>query len=669
MAPGVARPGDGPAHPPRRRRSGLAAVAAVGPRWPSSRAWAWLALGLVVARRGGAWGAWVIVRQVSAASWVELDEELVIRRGRHLPDPGQHPVRPPPVRRPPQRAAVPGVRHRLGRDPHRLPGERRHHPGPAGWPRPRRCGRGSPPGARRSERVCEPSTPRAGSRPVRVRSWQHLHPLSPLLRGGFRPPRHRLTGSSARGSARSSVPRARRARRAVRRRARARTRSSPTRSSSGSAPSPSSRSSRAGHGSAGGSPGSGSAPGRSSSGRASCFRQHRQVPLERVQAVEISRPLLARVVRAGPGRRPVGRRARRAPDARPTSGSPGLTRCATTSSRWPAAATSAPGAAGRTAYRPRRASPRPGGAAPLTARRRPIARGAAGAGRAQRAALRRDDAPHLHRSSSVRRHRASPRCRGRGRRRRAHRPRPRSSSASAATGSGSCSSTATSPSSEVADSLRIRHGLTDLRTTTIPLHRVQAVEVLQPCGGVRSAGGGSGSTSPGSTARDAGRRARDDGAAGRDLRRRRLRCSGSSTAALRPADPRRGRRGRGASRGLDPRRRRASRMLDPLSWRRNGYAVSDDSVIARRGRLTRRAVVVPHARIQSLTAAARASSSGPWGWRRSRLVSTPGPVLAGAAPSRGRRGGATPRGGGGAGAAWRGEAGRPLANRAPDTVD
>ncbi|WP_299447798.1 PH domain-containing protein [uncultured Phycicoccus sp.] len=30
----------------------------------------------------GAWGAWIIRRQVSAISWVELDEEIVIRKGR-----------------------------------------------------------------------------------------------------------------------------------------------------------------------------------------------------------------------------------------------------------------------------------------------------------------------------------------------------------------------------------------------------------------------------------------------------------------------------------------------------------------------------------------------------------------------------------------------------------
>ncbi len=42
----------------------------------------WALLGLVVLVVVGAWGAWVVVRQVSAASWVELEEELVIRRGR-----------------------------------------------------------------------------------------------------------------------------------------------------------------------------------------------------------------------------------------------------------------------------------------------------------------------------------------------------------------------------------------------------------------------------------------------------------------------------------------------------------------------------------------------------------------------------------------------------------
>ena len=42
----------------------------------------WALLGALVVVALGAWSAWVIVRQVSAISWVELDEEIVIRRGR-----------------------------------------------------------------------------------------------------------------------------------------------------------------------------------------------------------------------------------------------------------------------------------------------------------------------------------------------------------------------------------------------------------------------------------------------------------------------------------------------------------------------------------------------------------------------------------------------------------
>ncbi len=42
--------------------------------------WVWLAvLGVLLL---AAWGAWVVHRQVGAISWVELDEEIVIRKGR-----------------------------------------------------------------------------------------------------------------------------------------------------------------------------------------------------------------------------------------------------------------------------------------------------------------------------------------------------------------------------------------------------------------------------------------------------------------------------------------------------------------------------------------------------------------------------------------------------------
>ncbi|HET6967805.1 MAG TPA: PH domain-containing protein [Ornithinibacter sp.] len=42
----------------------------------------WALLGALAVVVVALWSAWVIVRQVSAISWVELDEEIVIRRGR-----------------------------------------------------------------------------------------------------------------------------------------------------------------------------------------------------------------------------------------------------------------------------------------------------------------------------------------------------------------------------------------------------------------------------------------------------------------------------------------------------------------------------------------------------------------------------------------------------------
>jgi putative membrane protein len=45
---------------------------------------------------------------------------------------------------------------------------------------------------------------------------------------------------------------------------------------------------------------------------------------------------------------------------------------------------------------------------------------------------------------------------------------------------------------------------------------------------------------------------------------------------------------------------RAARRVDPLSWRRNGYAVTDRALVVRRGRLSRQVDVVPHERTQSV---------------------------------------------------------------------
>ena len=73
---------------------------------------------------------------------------------------------------------------------------------------------------------------------------------------------------------------------------------------------------------------------------------------------------------------------------------------------------------------------------------------------------------------------------------------------------------------------------------------------------------------------------------------------------------------------ISPRR---ARWLDPLTWRRNGYALTERAVLSRRGRFVRRLVVVPHERSQSLSI-----DQGPIE-RRLGLVnvglhSTPGPI-------------------------------------------
>ena len=43
-----------------------------------------------------------------------------------------------------------------------------------------------------------------------------------------------------------------------------------------------------------------------------------------------------------------------------------------------------------------------------------------------------------------------------------------------------------------------------------------------------------------------------------------------------------------------------ARWLDPISWRRNGYVLTDRALLIRRGRLYRRVDIVPHERTQSL---------------------------------------------------------------------
>jgi putative membrane protein len=176
------------------------------------------------------------------------------------------------------------------------------------------------------------------------------------------------------------------------------------------------------------------------------------------------------------------------------------------------------------------------------------------------------------------------------------------------------------------DSLLVRHGLTELRSTTVPLHRIQAAELSQPLlwrlpgwwrlrVNVAGAGGGDGPTEtlllPVGTLAEA--------LAVLDLVRPGIPTQ-LALAAL---------HGEGPDHGFVTASQRA-RLLDPLSWRRRGYAVTPDSVVIRGGALKHVAQVVPHARVQSLRV-----EQGPLQRARGvasvQLVSTPGPVKATAA--------------------------------------
>jgi putative membrane protein len=171
------------------------------------------------------------------------------------------------------------------------------------------------------------------------------------------------------------------------------------------------------------------------------------------------------------------------------------------------------------------------------------------------------------------------------------------------------------------DRLRIRHGLTDLRTTTVPLHRIQAVEVSQSLPWrlpgwwriqVNVAGAGAGDDVTQTVLMPVGNR--EEALQVLTLVHPGI-PRGAALAAL---------EGDGPAEGFVTTSARA-RGLDPLSWRRQGYAVLPDGLLTRRGAWYRAAQFVPHARIQSLKV-----EQGPVQRRRGvatvRLMSTVGPV-------------------------------------------
>ncbi|GMA22915.1 hypothetical protein GCM10025864_06740 [Luteimicrobium album] len=156
---------------------------------------------------------------------------------------------------------------------------------------------------------------------------------------------------------------------------------------------------------------------------------------------------------------------------------------------------------------------------------------------------------------------------------------------------------ATSP-----DGIRLRHGLTETRAQTIPPGRVQAVELVQPFlwrrfgwwrVHVNVAGYGREANAKGPTTvlLPVGSRAEATTALWLVLpdlgTPDPLALLGEALDGAGPSD----------AFTAAPRR---SRWLDPVGWRRNGYAVTARAVLARSGRVRRRLVVVPHERTQSL---------------------------------------------------------------------
>ncbi|MGA8977489.1 MAG: PH domain-containing protein [Pedococcus sp.] len=171
------------------------------------------------------------------------------------------------------------------------------------------------------------------------------------------------------------------------------------------------------------------------------------------------------------------------------------------------------------------------------------------------------------------------------------------------------------------DRLRLRHGLTDLRATTVPMHRIQAVEASQPLPWrltgwwrlrMNVAGAGQGEDATETVLLPVGTFEEVLGVLV-------LVLPGTPPEVIAAALL-----GDGPGYGFTTATARA-RRLDPLGWRRLGYAAAPQVLVTRRGRWWRAAQFVPHARVQSLKV-----SQGPLersqGVASVHLVSTPGPV-------------------------------------------
>ncbi|MFV2145136.1 PH domain-containing protein [Isoptericola sp. G70] len=176
------------------------------------------------------------------------------------------------------------------------------------------------------------------------------------------------------------------------------------------------------------------------------------------------------------------------------------------------------------------------------------------------------------------------------------------------------------------DGIRLRHGLLETRAQTIPPGRVQAIELTQGIWWrgkdwwrikVNVAGYGIEGTDTQSVLLPVG--PREEALTALWLVLPEL---GTPDPAALVDEGLTGDSRTDTSFTTSPRR---ARILDPLTWRRNGFVVTDRALLLRGGRLTRRLAVVPHERTQSL-----GLGQGPWQRRRGvasfTVHSTPGPI-------------------------------------------
>lgn len=157
------------------------------------------------------------------------------------------------------------------------------------------------------------------------------------------------------------------------------------------------------------------------------------------------------------------------------------------------------------------------------------------------------------------------------------------------------------------DGLRIKRGLLTTQAQTIPPGRVQAVQLTQPLFwrgrdwwevDINVAG----YVNEGNDNSQVGQRNKLIVAAPRDVALRAVwliqRDLGVDDATV-PATLDAALTGRGDDGGFLP-SPRSARWLDPISWRRKGLLITRTVLLMRRGRITRRLTLVPHERTQSL---------------------------------------------------------------------